>query len=53
MPHLMGQGKHTVQSAAVIEQHIRVGSVDAPGVRAAAFSFILIDIDPAVVKAFL
>ena len=48
-----GQGEDAVQCTAEIEQHIRMRPVDTPGVRAASLAFIFIDIDPAVIEAFL
>ncbi len=53
MSHLMCQGEDAVQCTAVVEQHIRMRPVDTPGVRAASLAFIFIDIDPAVIEAFL
>ena len=36
--HLMRQRKHMIQAAVVIQQHIRVCSVRAPGIRTAPLS---------------
>ena len=50
VPHLMGQGEHVVQGAVEIHQHVGMAAVDAPGICAAAFSLVLVDVHPAVLK---
>ncbi|MNY78616.1 hypothetical protein D3C86_2189460 [compost metagenome] len=37
----------------MVQQHIRVGAVGSPAVSSGAFVLILVDIDPALVVAFL
>ena len=51
MPHLMGQREDRIQCPIKAHQHIRVNAVSAVGVRAASFSLVLIDVDPAVLKS--
>ena len=51
MAHLMGQGKLAVQSAGIVEKNIGVDPC-AGGVGPGAFSWIGVDVDPALVVAF-
>ncbi|MNH38999.1 hypothetical protein D3C79_1001110 [compost metagenome] len=53
MAHLMRQREHAVQVVVVVQQHIRVGAVSSPAVSAGTFVLVLVNIDPAVVVAFL
>ena len=53
MTHLVRQRKHAVQVVLMVQQHVRMRAVCTPAVGTVAFAFILIDIDPAVVEAFL
>ena len=53
MPHLMRQRKDIPEPAMVIQQHIRMCAVSAPGIRARALSLIFININPPIVKSFL
>ncbi|MNI63165.1 hypothetical protein D3C73_1185170 [compost metagenome] len=53
MAHFMRQREHAVQVVVMVQQHIRVGAVSSPAVSSGAFIFVLIDINPAVVVAFL
>ena len=52
MTHFVGQGKLAVQSAGIVQQNIRVYGC-ACRVSTASFTHILVNIDPAIVKAFL
>ena len=49
----MGEGKDVVQCLFVVEQHKRVHSVGAPGVRAGGLALVFVDINPAVGKGVL
>ena len=51
VPHFMGQGKHIVEGAMEIQQHIGMAAIGSPGISAAALAFIFIDINPPVVKS--
>ena len=52
MAHLVGQGELAVQGAGVVQQHEGM-DLGACGVSAAPLALVLIDIDPAVLKALL
>ena len=51
--HLVREGEHAVKGVLVVEKHVGVRLGVAGGVRAAALADVLVDIDPAVVEAFL
>ena len=52
MPHLVGQGKLTVQGTRVVQQHIRMHRCPG-GVGAAALAHVLVHVNPPIVKALL
>ena len=53
MTHFMGDGKYIIQIGLIIQKHVRVHSIDAPGISPASFSFIFKNIQPAFRKPFL
>ena len=53
MSHFMSQCEDIIQAAMIIQQNIRMCAVCSPGIGSCPFAFILIDIDPPVIKSFL
>ena len=53
MSHLMSQCKYTVQIVGIVQKHIRMSAVSAPGIRTASLVLILIYIYPAALHASL
>ena len=52
MSHLMRERKHTLQIILLVQKHIRMRSVSAPGIRAASLICIRSHVDPAVLITF-
>ncbi|MPM80036.1 hypothetical protein SDC9_127080 [bioreactor metagenome] len=53
MPHLMRQGEHIIQFIVIIHQYIGIGIIGPPGIGAAGFAFVFINVNPAAVKTLL
>ena len=53
MAHLMRQCEDRIDISVKAHQHIRMGIVRTPGVSTALFSFVLINIHPALRKALV
>ena len=53
MPHLMRQGNHGLERAVKLHQHIGMDTVNTVGVSTASLALILININPAALKAVL
>ncbi|MNN44626.1 hypothetical protein D3C81_1589240 [compost metagenome] len=53
MPHFMSECEHTVQVVFMIKQNERMCAVSAPTICTSTLTLVLVNIDPAVVKAIV
>ena len=50
VPHLMGNGEHTVYRVVVVQKNVRVSAEGSPGIRSAALALVFVYVYPAAVK---
>ena len=51
--HFVRQCKHAVDGVVMVQEHIGVYAVAAPGICAAAFAFVFVNVNPACVHAIM